>query len=249
MGNSTYICIKAPNLKLKTQNSKPTQHPTTCPELAEGPNIQHFFLSCNILKKNQSLIKTRQLNQRSVHIHDDLVEGCRKNNRKAQLQLYNLYYKAMYNSAFRIVNNTAEAEDVMQEAFLTGFQKIDDFKGDSTIGAWLKKIVVNRALDQIRKKKEMVSLQETDLQIPVDDSTENFLEILSYKIEKIRKGIESLADDDRIILSLFLLEGYDHEEISQVLSISNNASRTRYSRARQRLRDLLKKNEIDQLVN
>ena len=189
------------------------------------------------------------MNQRSPHIHDDLVEGCRKNNRKAQLQLYNLYYKAMYNSAFRIVNNTAEAEDVMQEAFLTGFQKIDDFKGDSTIGAWLKKIVVNRALDQIRTKKEMVSLQETDLQIPVDDSTENFLEILSYKIEKIRKGIESLPDDDRIILSLFLLEGYDHEEISQVLSISNNASRTRYSRARQRLRDLLKKNEIDQLVN
>ena len=213
------------------------------------PNTQHFFLPCNILKKNQSLIKTRKLNQRSPHIHDDLVEGCRNNNRKAQLQLYNLYYKAMYNSAFRIVNNTAEAEDVMQEAFLMGFQKIDDFKGDSTIGAWLKKIVINRALDQIRKKKEMVSLQEKDLQIPADDSTENFLEILSYKIEKIRKGIESLADDDRVILSLFLLEGYDHEEISQVLSISNNASRTRYSRARQRLRDLLKKNEIDQLVN
>jgi len=189
------------------------------------------------------------LNQGSVHIHDELVEACRKNSRKAQLQLYNLYYKAMYNSAFRIVNNRTEAEDVMQEAFLTGFQKIDDFKGDSTIGAWLKKIVINRALDQLKKKKETVSLREKDLQIAADDSTEDFLEILSYKIEKIRKGIESLADDDRVILSLFLLEGYDHEEIAQVLSISNNASRTRYSRARQRLRDLLKKNEIDQLVN
>jgi RNA polymerase sigma-70 factor (ECF subfamily) len=82
-----------------------------------------------------------------------------------------------------------------------------------------------------------------------DDATENYLEALSYRTEQIRMGIEQLGDDDRVIMSLFLLEGYDHEEISQVMNISNNASRTRYSRARQRLRDWLKKQKIDELVN
>ena len=87
------------------------------------------------------------------------------------------------------------------------------------------------------------------MELPTEETTENYLEILAYKIEQIRKGIEKLGDDDRVIISLFLLEGYDHEEISQVLEISHNASRTRYSRARQKLRNLLNQEKIDQLVN
>jgi RNA polymerase sigma factor (sigma-70 family) len=160
-----------------------------------------------------------------------------------------MYYKAMYNTAFRILKNSAEAEDVMQEAFLAAFQKIEEYKGDATFGAWLKRIVINQAIDQIKKKKETVSLDEAGIRVPADDTTENYLEILAIKIEQIRNGIEKLGDDDRLIISLFLLEGYDHEEISQVLDISHNASRTRYSRAKQRLRDLLSKEKIDQLVN
>jgi RNA polymerase sigma-70 factor (ECF subfamily) len=185
----------------------------------------------------------------SVNIHEDLIEGCRHNNRKSQIQVYNLYYKAMYNTAFRIIKNSAEAEDIMQESFLTGFQKISDYKGDASFGAWLKRIVINRALDELKKKKENVSLEEAGIEPFIDDTSENYLEALSYRTEQIRKGIEELGDDDRIIISLFLLEGYDHEEISQVMNISNNASRTRYSRARQRLRDWLKKQKIDELVN
>lgn len=187
--------------------------------------------------------------KRTIHIHDDLIEGCRHNNRKSQLHIYNLYYKAMYNTAFRIVKNTAEAEDIMQEAFLTGFQKISNYKGDASFGAWLKRIVINSAIDIIKKKKEVISLDESGIDLPADDSTENYLETLSYKIDQIRKGIEQLGEDDRVILSLLLLEGYDHGEISQVLNISNNASRTRYSRARHRLRELLKQQKIDELVN
>ncbi|MEN8226101.1 MAG: RNA polymerase sigma factor [Bacteroidota bacterium] len=189
------------------------------------------------------------MNQRTIHIHESLVEGCRKNNRRSQLELYKMYYKAMYNTALRIIQDSAEAEDVMQEAFLTAFQKIEDYKGEATIGAWLKRIVVNRALDQLKKRKETVPVEEANLEMPDDDSTENYLEILSYKVEEIRKGIEKLNEDDRVIISLFLLEGYDHEEISQVLGISNNTSRTRYSRAKQRLRSLLGQEKIDQLVN
>jgi len=182
-------------------------------------------------------------------MHEDLIEGCRQNNRKSQLQIYNLYYKAMYNTAFRIVKNSAEAEDIMQEAFLTGFQKIGDYKAESSFGAWLKRIVINRAIDQLKKQKDNISIEESGIDIAADDPSENYLEVLSYKTDQIRKGIEHLGEDDRLIMSLFLLEGYDHEEISQVLDISNNASRTRYSRARNRLRDWLKQQRIDELVN
>ena len=187
--------------------------------------------------------------KRSVHMHEDLIDGLRTNNRKSQLQIYNLYYKAMFNTAFRIIKNSAEAEDIMQEAFLTGFQKIHDYKGDASFGSWLKRIVINRSLDELKKKKESISIEETGLDIPAEDSSENYLEVLSYKTDQIRKGIEQLAEDDRLVMSLFLIEGYDHEEISQVLDISYNASRTRYSRARHRLREWLKQQKIDELVN
>ena len=187
--------------------------------------------------------------KRTLHMHEELIEGCREFNRKSQLQVYNLYYKAMYNTAYRIVKNTAEAEDVMQEAFLQGFGKIADYKGEASFGAWLKRIVINKALDLIKKKKESISLEESGIDPASEETAENYLEVLSYKTDQIRKGIEHLSDDDRVIVSLFLLEGYDHDEISQILNISNNASRTRYSRARNRLRDWLNDQKINELVN
>lgn len=155
----------------------------------------------------------------------------------------------MYNTSYRILKDSAEAEDVMQEAFLAAFQKIKEYKGDASFGAWLKRIVINHAIDQVKKMKDTVGIEEAEKEFILDESSENYLEILSYKIEQIRRGIEKLKEDDRIIISLFLLEGYDHEEISQVLDISQNASRTRYSRARHKLRDMLSKEKIDQLVN
>ena len=165
------------------------------------------------------------------------------------MQIYNLYYKAMYNTAYRIIKQSAEAEDVMQESFLAAFQKLNEYKGDATFGAWLKRIVINRSLDFIRKKKEMISIEELGEHLIVDDMTEDYLEVLSYKVEEIRKGIETLSDEDRVIISLFLLEGYDHEEIADILSISNNTSRVRYSRAKQRLRDKLNMDKINEMVN
>ena len=155
----------------------------------------------------------------------------------------------MYNTAFRILKNSAEAEDVMQEAFLSAFKNIGEYKGDASFGAWLKRIVVNKSLDELKRKKDLVTINENEIHIEDSNQEENYLEILSYKIDQIRIGIEQLGDDDRIIISLFLLEGYDHEEIAQVLNISYGASRTRYSRARQKLREMLGRESIDKLVN
>lgn len=200
--------------------------------------LRHLF------RQNAQNLSTTTLN-----IHEELIDGCRVNNRKSQLQVYNLYYKAMYNTAYRIIGESAEAEDVMQESFLAAFQKIGEYKGESTFGAWLKRIVVNRALDQLRKKKEMLPLDEENMEKVADKQEEDYMEVLAYKVEQIRNGIERLQDDDRIIISLFLIEGYDHEEIAGILDITNNASRTRYSRARHRLRDLLSKEKINEMIN
>jgi RNA polymerase sigma-70 factor (ECF subfamily) len=174
-------------------------------------------------------------------IHQDLIQGCRENNPKAQFEIYKLYYKAMYNTSLRILNDTAEAEDVMQESFLDAFRKIDFFRGEASFGSWIKRIVINRSLDALKKKKDLVSLDEAGSEIPDDYEEENYLEILSYKVEAIRKAIHLLPDQYRIILSLYLLEGYDHEEISQILDVSNNVSRTRFLRAKRKLIEVLNK--------
>jgi len=169
------------------------------------------------------------------NIHEDLIRGCQVNDRKAQFQVYKLYYKAMFNAAIRIVNDSAQAEDIMQESFLEAFRKIENYRGESSFGTWLKKIVINKSIDEIRKAKDVISRDELDVEIPAQNEDENYLQVLSTRVEEIRKAIHALPDSYRIILSLYLLEGYDHEEIAQVLDISYNLSRTRYSRARKKL--------------
>ncbi|MCK4406121.1 MAG: sigma-70 family RNA polymerase sigma factor [Bacteroidales bacterium] len=182
------------------------------------------------------------------NIHQGLIDGCREGDRKAQFSIYKLYYKAMYNSALRIINNSAEAEDVMQEAFLDAFQKIDQYGGLVSFGSWLKRIVINKSLDALKKVKDFNTIEENEFDIP-ESVEEDYLEVLSFKIEKIRKAIENLPDDYRIIISFFLLEGYDHEEISNILGISYNLSRTRFSRAKKKLLESLKKSNVNELTN
>jgi len=172
-----------------------------------------------------------------VYIHAPLIEECRKGNSKAQFMLYNQYSKAMYNLACRILNNREDAEDILQEAFVECFRNLDSFRFESTFGAWLKKIIVNRCINHIKKKKIDLTLCET---LPVIIYEEE--EEIVYDTGKIFKGIEMLPDGYRIILTLYLLEGYDHSEISQILGISESTSKSQYSRAREKLRTILTKN-------
>ncbi len=177
------------------------------------------------------------------NIHQDLIDGCRDGDPKAQFQIYKLYYKAMYNTCLRIVNDSMEAEDIMQESFLSAFEKINTYSGTVSFGAWLKKIVINRSLDALNKKKTV--LEEIDSHPAIiDDSYEDtlYMEEVETKVEEIKKAIEKLPDGYRIILSLYLIEGYDHDEISEILSISSSTSRSQLSRARQKLLGELQKN-------
>jgi RNA polymerase sigma-70 factor (ECF subfamily) len=146
----------------------------------------------------------------------------------------------MYNTSLRIVNDTAEAEDIMQEAFLQAFQNIDTYRGDSTFGAWLKRIVINRSLDVLKKNRPEHSLDEMDHE-PAEPGMEeeDYMMVLSSKVESVRRSIHRLPDNYRVVLSLYLLEGYDHEEIAQILGIKENLSRIRYFRARKKLLEYL----------
>ena len=174
-----------------------------------------------------------------TEVNQKLVDGCRKNKRSAQIRIYELYYKAMYNSSLRILNNREEAEDIMQEAFLDAFKKIDLYKGTGSFGAWLKRIVVNKSIDHLRAKKDTLSLEEEIIAAEdVEDTTiedEAYVSNTFTRLEEIREAIDNLDAHHKIVISLHLLEGYDHQEIAQILHISHNNARARYFRAKKKL--------------
>ncbi len=169
-------------------------------------------------------------------IHQDLIEACRHQNRNAQIRIYELYFKALYNTSLRIVSNTAEAEDIMQESFLEAFRKIEDYRGDGSFGAWLKRIVVNNSINHLRKKHEMISLDESSIELkdPAPDEQE-YSENVFCRLEEIREGIKKLPENYRILISLHLIEGYDHEEMAEIFNTTNGNIRVKYLRAKQKL--------------
>lgn len=176
------------------------------------------------------------------NIHQDLLDGCKTGDQKAQFQIYKLYYKAMYNTSLRIVNDPMEAEDIMQESFLSAFEKFDTYSGTVSFGAWLKKIVINRSLDSLNKRKAI--FEDIDCHKGIKDESDDDIlskEETDIKVEEIKEAINRLPDGYRIILSLYLLEGYDHDEIAEIMSISSSTSRSQLSRAKQKLISELKR--------
>lgn len=168
-----------------------------------------------------------------------LLEGCAANNEKAQLMVYNKYYKAMFNVSYRIVNDRALAEDIMQESFLKAFSKLNSFSGAGTFGSWLKKIVINNSINELKKStKYRIEPLDENTEIE-DDSDEETISYSSIKAEKILETIQSLKSNYKIILTLFFIEGYDLEEITSILNISNENCRTMMSRAKESLRKKL----------
>ncbi|MCF8715052.1 RNA polymerase sigma factor [Joostella atrarenae] len=168
----------------------------------------------------------------------DLIEKCKNNDRKSQMRLYDMYCDGMYCISMRYVKNTNDAQDVMQEAFIKAFQKLDQFKAEVTFGAWLKRIVINKCLDFLKSKQQFqISIEETDLQLVADN---NWKVDEDVDVSEVKKAIEELPEKYKYVLMLYLIEGYDHEEISQILGINNTTSRTHLLRGKQKLKMLLK---------
>ena len=171
------------------------------------------------------------------HIHDLLIEQCRQGNRKAQFSIYRLYSKAMFNVAYRMMNNREEAEDMLQEAFTECFRSIGSFRATSTFGAWLKTIVINKCINRLRKKETELVL--TDDYKAYEKAEEEPAQQTWPDISAVTRAVEQLPDGYRVIFSLYLLEGYDHTEISQIMNISESTSKTQYLRAKEKLKKIL----------
>lgn len=171
-----------------------------------------------------------------------LIQKCRNNDKAAQFEIYRLYYRNMYNTSLRIVNNKAEAEDIMQESFLSAFQKIDTYKGEVSFGAWLKRIVINKSIDSLRVQKRIFEELNENEELTDDSDRDDFKnEETTATAERIKATIPLLPEGYRVVLSLYLLEGYDHEEIAQILGITESSSRSQLVRAKKKLLELLKR--------
>jgi RNA polymerase sigma-70 factor (ECF subfamily) len=172
-------------------------------------------------------------------ISREIIDRSKKGNRQAQYQLYKMYSRAMFNICYRMMNDRSDAEDMLQESFTEAFRRLDSFRHESTFGAWLKMIVINRCINEIKRKK--AQLEFFDDMSPFEgeeDLSEDQETGLSPDL--IKKAMEELPKGSRMIFSLYLLEGYDHQEISEILDISESNSKTQYMRAKQRIKEILK---------
>lgn len=172
-------------------------------------------------------------------IHRDIVELSKAGNRKAQYQLYRLYSKAMLNICYRMLNSMEEAEDLLQESFAEAFKKLESFRFESSFGAWLKRIVVNRCINHLKKRR--AELYYTD-NLPENPSNQvdNDDDHTQMEVMKIKKAMGQLPDGYRVIFSLYLIEGYDHAEIAQIMGISESTSKSQFSRAKQKIKEIIK---------
>jgi len=172
-----------------------------------------------------------------IQHNNQLIEHCKKGDKSAQFTIYKQYYKAMYNTALRIVNDSFEAEDIMQESFLSAFTKLDSFSGTVTFGAWLKRIVINNSLTALKNNNKFntVPLEK----VTVKEVLEENVDYSILKASDILNKVSQLKNNYKVALTLNLIEGYDYEEIAEIMDISYENSRTTVSRAKNKLRQLL----------
>ena len=179
----------------------------------------------------------------------ELLQACKKGSTTAQFEIYKLYYKAMFNTSLRILQNSYDAEDMIQEAFLNAFTKLDSYRGEVPFGAWLKRIVINKSLTHIKKKNKLqeVNLEVVDKKLESDneeEAAETKIDYVNLKVKEVSKAMAQLKESYRTILNLSLIEGYDNDEIAGIMNISNENCRTTISRAKSRLRKLLMESSV-----
>lgn len=171
-----------------------------------------------------------------INFDSDIIELCKKGNRKAQMQLYSAFYKRVYNSCYRVLRDTFEAEDSMQETFLKVFSKLDSYTDSVPFEAWLVRIAINTSIDRLRKNElDVINLNENIAYDTFDTDDGEDWEFIQNKVEQVKIAIEKLPDQSRLIINLYLIEGYDHEEIAEILNIAPGTSRIQYMRAKQKL--------------
>lgn len=170
--------------------------------------------------------------------HDSIIDRCLSGDQKAYYEIYKLYSKAMFNICLRILGDQEMAEDVLQEGFVSAFQNLKSYQGKASFGAWLKKIVVNKAISVLRKNRLEIVLMDEQPDV-IDEAGINEEELV-LKVERVREAIQKLPNGFRVVFSLYLLEGYDHKEIAEILDITESTSKSQYNRAKKKLKEILK---------
>ena len=181
----------------------------------------------------------------TIDMHKEIALKLQKGDKAAQYELYKLYSRAMFNVCMRVLNHRENAEDVLQDVFLTAFEQIHSFRFESTIGAWLKKIAINRCINFIKKKRIQLQLLDSFNSIDRPETNESLdWEEVQLSVEMIHKAMTQLPDGCRVIFSLFMLEGYDHGEISQILEISESTSKSQLNRAKNLIKTYITNNTL-----
>ena len=176
----------------------------------------------------------------TYHIHTEIVDRCLSGDRSAYEELYRLYARAMFNVSLRITNNEAEAEDVLQEAFISAFQYLKTYNRTASFGAWLKRIVVNKSLNHIKRRKLDTIPMEDEL-----DMVEAYDEVdLKYDVAQVKRAMEQLPDGYRTVFSLYLIEGYDHREIAEIMGVTESTSKSQFNRSKKKLIEILKQEVV-----
>jgi len=173
---------------------------------------------------------------------DQLIERCKKADKSAQFELYKRYYKAMYNTAYRILNDSFEAEDIMQESFLIAYTKLGTFKAenkegknDATFGAWLKRIVINKSLTQVKKlnKYNFTPLERIEKERVQENEINDYS---ALKAKSLINEINNLKDSYCLVLNLHFIEGFDYREMAEIMNVSYENVRVLMSRAKNKLK-------------
>jgi len=175
-----------------------------------------------------------------ISFDQSIIEQCRKGDRKAQMQLYSTFYKRVYNACYRVLQDSYEAEDAMQESFLKAFSRLNIYDISTPFEAWLVRISINTSIDKLRRKElDVVNLNENINYDVADGNDDDDWEQITGKVEQVKAAINKLPDASRLVINLYLIEGYDHEEIADILKIPAGTVRIQYMRAKQKLIELI----------
>lgn len=173
--------------------------------------------------------------------HPELIKACKRNDYNAQMRVYELYKDMLYATSLRILKNEFDAQDVVHDGFIKGFQNINKLGDHVNLGGWLKRIVINCSLDFLRNKKKVQWLEDSEMLGDISIVQEIPLDVEEISIENIKKAIDSLKDKYRIIVVLYLIENYTHKEIAQQLGLNESTVRNQYIRGKDQLKKQLEK--------
>jgi len=170
----------------------------------------------------------------------DLIKACCKGNRKAQRELFEQYGKKMYAICLRYAKKPEDADDILQEAFIKVFKNIKKFRKESSLFYWIKRIVINTALNYQRSKLYLYPMVDVN---DLHHLSEREFTLSNFHLQDLLKMVQSLPDGCRVIFNLYAIEGYQHKEIAEMLGISVGTSKSQYARAKSLLKQKITDSE------